>query len=122
MPHFVDRLDQLVDVDGMNVADRSNAKRVRRSDLSGINDKSPRFQSVIELVEIEVELQVTTQLQELIRSLLHVHYEKRRKEHEALEEQWQWDYKSDEFATNYLGHILHYVEGMIVEVRDRHRT
>ena len=34
---------------------------------------------------------------------------------------WQWNYKSDEFAANYLGHILHYVEGMIIEIRDKKR-
>ncbi len=32
---------------------------------------------------------------------------------------WQWDYKCDEFLPNYLGHIIHYIEGMIMEVRDR---
>jgi hypothetical protein len=30
-------------------------------------------------------------------------------------------YKSDEFAINYLGHILHYLEGTIVEIRDKGR-
>ena len=34
---------------------------------------------------------------------------------------WQWDYKSDEFSANYLGHILHYVEGMIVEIREKQK-
>ena len=34
---------------------------------------------------------------------------------------WQWDYKSDEFTANYLGHILHYVEGRIVELRDKQK-
>ena len=32
---------------------------------------------------------------------------------------WQWNYKGDEFTANYLGHILHYVEGMIMEIRDK---
>jgi hypothetical protein len=72
-----------------------------------------------ELIEIEIELQITTQLQEVIRRLLHTHYEERRKRDDSKQAQWQWEYKSDEFATNYLGHILHFVEGMIVEVRDR---
>jgi len=26
-----------------------------------------------------------------------------------------------EFAANYLGHILHYIEGMIIDVRDKNR-
>jgi hypothetical protein len=32
-----------------------------------------------------------------------------------------WKYDSDQFISAYLGHILHYVEGMIIEVRDRKR-
>ena len=65
-----------------------------------------------------MEIQITTQVQELILNLLHKYYERRRNKIEP--DNWQWDHASDEFATNYLGHILHYVEGMIVEVRERH--
>ncbi len=43
----------------------------------------------------------------------------RRKLLKPPDTKWQWDYKGDEFATNYLGHILHYVEGMIMDVRER---
>ena len=64
-------------------------------------------------------MQITTQLQEVIRKLLHKHYESRRKRTTPDELKWQWDYKSDEFSANYLGHILHYIEGMIMEVRDK---
>ena len=71
--------------------------------------------------QISVELQVTSQLQELIRTLLHRHFEARRQCTPEERSQWQWDYRSDEFATNYLGHILHYLEGMIIDVRDRPR-
>lgn len=72
-----------------------------------------------EKINISIELQITSQLQEVIRKLLHQHFESRRKKTSIPDVEWQWDYKSDEFATNYLGHILHYVEGMIMEVRDR---
>lgn len=72
-----------------------------------------------EYIDMTVELQITSQLQEVIRKLLHKHFEIRRERLDKPEVEWQWDYKSDEFATNYLGHILHYVEGMIMEVRDR---
>lgn len=73
-----------------------------------------------EFVNVSIELQVTTQLQEVIRKLLHKYYEeKRRKEKLKGNVKWQWKYKSDEFATNYLGHILHYVEGMIMERREK---
>jgi len=63
------------------------------------------------------EIQVTTQLQEVIRVLLHRHYEASRVRPDARLD-WQWDYLSDEFKANYLGHVLHYLEGMIMGIRD----
>ncbi|MBN2747563.1 MAG: hypothetical protein JXR34_12620 [Bacteroidales bacterium] len=67
-----------------------------------------------------IEIQVTTQLQEIIKTLLHKHYEQKRISIPTSNNyKWQWDHKSDEFAPNYLGHIVHYVEGMIIEIRDK---
>lgn len=71
---------------------------------------------VTEKVNLSIEIQITTQLQENIRSLLHRHYEERRKRVSEEDIKWQWDYKSEEFAANYLGHILHYIEGTILEI------
>lgn len=72
----------------------------------------------VEEIRVTAEIQVTTQLQEVIRRLLHSYYEQRRAAGPASTK-WQWDHKSDEFAANYLGHILHYVEGMIMEIREK---
>jgi len=69
-----------------------------------------------------IEIQITTQLQEVIRRLLHKYYEQRRKKLEKSADKWQWDYRSDEFCTNYLGHILHYIEGMIMDIREKQRS
>ncbi len=74
-----------------------------------------------EPVPIAIEIQITTQLQEVIRRLTHRYYEARREQPTPVRSNWQWDYESDEFTANYLGHILHYVEGMIMEVRARQR-
>lgn len=71
-------------------------------------------------IPVIIEIQITTQLQEVIRKLLHRYYENKRRL-PNLDDSWKWDYKSNEFATNYLGHILHYIEGMIVEARERQR-
>jgi len=72
---------------------------------------------------ITVEIQIRTQLQEVIKNLLHTYYETKRltplEEKMEYRKDWKWDYKCDEFATNYLGHILHYVEGMIMEIREK---
>jgi hypothetical protein len=75
-----------------------------------------------ETIPLTVELQITTQLQEVIGKLLHKYYETRRVLPERERPDWQWAYESDEFIANYLGHILHYVEGMIMEVRTRQET
>lgn len=82
------------------------------------NFEIPKRDWDTEKVLIPIEFQITTQLQEVIRRLLHRYYERARKRTKNPVQKWQWDYKSDEFATNYLGHILHYVEGMIMEIRE----
>lgn len=82
----------------------------------------PRMNWDTEKVYISVEIQITTQLQEVIRKLLHKYYEDRRKKIERENDiKWQWNYKNDEFIANYLGHILHYVEGMIMEIREKQK-
>lgn len=78
--------------------------------------------NVIE-VNFPFEIQITTQLQEVIKSLLHKMYEEIRVLPKIeTSNKWQWDYKSREFRSNYLGHILHYIEGMILEVRDKQKN
>jgi hypothetical protein len=81
----------------------------------------PRETWDTEKINMTIEIQVTTQLQENIRRLLHKYYEQRRKLIKEEEIKWQWNYKGDEFVANYLGHILHYVEGMIMEIRERQK-
>jgi ppGpp synthetase/RelA/SpoT-type nucleotidyltranferase len=81
----------------------------------------PKINWDTEIVEIPIEIQITTQLQEVIRKLLHKYYDQRRKMIQKSIEKWQWDYRCDEFSANYLGHILHYVEGMIMEIREKQR-
>ena len=51
--------------------------------------------------------------------MLHRYYEENRVNLSNDDIIWQWDYTKPEFTTNYLGHILHYLEGMIMEVRDK---
>jgi hypothetical protein len=72
-----------------------------------------------ERVNYQVEMQITTQLQDVIRQMLHQGYEERRVKPRDWEQLWKWDYKAHEFGTNYMAHILHYLEGLIVEIRDR---
>lgn len=68
------------------------------------------------------EIQITTQLQEVIRKLLHNYYKKNRRKIKSTEtEMWQWKYDTEEFTVNYLGHILHYAEGAIMKIRKKKR-
>lgn len=65
---------------------------------------------------VPVELQVTTQIKEVIKGLLYRTYRLDRMQVED-DLEWQWEYDGRPFAANYLGHILHYVEGRIMNVR-----
>lgn len=71
------------------------------------------------IISLNLEIQITTQLQSLVKDLLHSYYEEDRKKISDVDLVWQWDYTNDRFNTNYMGHIVHYVEGMIVQLRDK---
>jgi hypothetical protein len=79
----------------------------------------PKINWDTEILNVSFEIQITTQLQEVIKLLLHKYYQDKRSKISKDDVIWQWDYASDEFSTNYLGHILHYVEGMIMDIRER---
>lgn len=67
------------------------------------------------------ELQITTQLQELVQLLMHK-YDAARRGREDISEDgmpWQWRFSDVEFSASYLGHVLHYLEGMIMDVRSK---
>jgi len=68
---------------------------------------------------LSVEMQITTQLQDSIRTLLRWHYEAERVHPDPRDHGWQWDLQSEKFATCYLSHVLHYLEAAIVGIRDR---
>lgn len=68
-------------------------------------------------INTTIEIQITTQVQEVIRDLLHKYYDQKRRKPSLRDVKWQWKNDSEEFRANYLGHILHYVEGMILQIR-----
>jgi len=70
-------------------------------------------------IQSSIEFQINTEIQDLIINLAYKYYEQARMRLKGTKEIWQWDYECDEFLPNYLGHIIHYVEGMIMEVRER---
>ena len=70
-------------------------------------------------MKISVEIQVTTQIKDVIGELTHKFYERRRESLVKPDIKWQWNYSSDEFSPNYIGHMLHYIEGELMQIRNR---
>ncbi len=73
-------------------------------------------------VKMSVEIQLTTQLQEVLYDLTHPIYEALRVKPEQDPSAWKWDYKSDRFKSGYMGHTLHMLEAIILEIRDNNIT
>lgn len=72
-------------------------------------------------IDGKVEIQVTTELKELIKEMLHKSYEADRSAFSVMEvnKGWQWNYQSNRFRLNFLGHVVHSLEGNILDIRDR---
>jgi len=70
--------------------------------------------------KIQLEIQVTTQLQDILDSLTHPYYEISRINPEPRDDnQWKWDTKSNRFRSAYMGHTLHLLEAIILDIRDK---
>lgn len=70
-------------------------------------------------IEIELEIQLTTQLAEVIGSLTHGLYEGHRESVSAQKnDEWRWEPQSKQFRSAYLGHTLHLLEGVIQNFKD----
>jgi ppGpp synthetase/RelA/SpoT-type nucleotidyltranferase len=66
--------------------------------------------------EIAVEIQISTQLKEVMYEILHKFYANERSK--SFSDDWKWQVGSAKFKSGYLSHTLHMLEGMIVELRD----
>ena len=70
-------------------------------------------------VDVKLEIQVVTAIHDSISKMLHSVYEDWRLNGPPRD--WEWDHESLAFSVNYLGHTLHYLEGMIVNARNQGR-
>lgn len=68
-----------------------------------------------------IELQLSSVMKDVVNELLHKKYELERVRLDREIKIWQWDYESTDFVVNYLGHIVHYTEGMIMDARKKMR-
>ena len=71
-------------------------------------------------VEVKLEIQIVTAIQDSISKMLHNVYEDWRLNGPPRD--WEWDHESLAFSVNYLGHTLHYLEAMIVNARNQGRN
>ncbi len=66
---------------------------------------------------VPVELQITTELQGVLKETTHRLYEQERVE--GLPSDWKTQFRSGRFRAAYMAHTLRFVEAMIVELRDQ---
>ena len=63
------------------------------------------------------EIQLRTQLQYAVKSILHRYYERDRIEFKNDRTDWRWQHNKPRFITNYMGHVLHFLDGIIVKIK-----
>lgn len=68
--------------------------------------------------EVDFEIQLTTQLQDILKNLTYPLYRQTRIMPEEDKAKWKWDYGTNRFRAGYLSHTLHLLEAIIVELRE----
>ena len=66
--------------------------------------------------KLSVEIQLTTQLQEVLYKITHQHYERNRHIRKNDPSSWKWEVSSSRFKSGYLSHTLHLLEAIILGV------
>jgi ppGpp synthetase/RelA/SpoT-type nucleotidyltranferase len=72
----------------------------------------------VSTVNVNIEIQLTTQLQEILYKITHRYYEHLRNQRTVDPGVWKWEVKSNRFRAGYLSHTLHLLEAIILELRD----
>ncbi|OIT16262.1 hypothetical protein BL243_12305 [Ralstonia solanacearum] len=68
--------------------------------------------------ELSVEVQLSTQLQEVLRKVTHDFYEEVRDQIEEDAGRWKWEIETNRFRAGYVSHTLHLLEAIIVQLRN----
>lgn len=74
------------------------------------------------VVNVKIELQLTTQLQEVLYKITHRYYEHLRNQRAVDPSKWKWEVNSNRFRAGYVSHTLHLLEAIILELRDSDDT
>jgi ppGpp synthetase/RelA/SpoT-type nucleotidyltranferase len=69
-------------------------------------------------VNVKIEIQLTTQLQEVLYKITHRYYEHLRNQRAVDPSKWKWEIDSNRFRAGYVSHTLHLLEAIILELRD----
>jgi ppGpp synthetase/RelA/SpoT-type nucleotidyltranferase len=69
--------------------------------------------------KIRLEIQVTTQLQEILKELTHQYFEESRLDPASYDQKWKWEFSTGKFKAGYMSHTLHLLESIIVDLRDK---
>lgn len=67
---------------------------------------------------LQVELQISTQLQEVMRKVTHEFYQDSRDKNTGDDGKWKWEIDSNRFRAGYVSHTLHLLESIIVQLRN----
>jgi ppGpp synthetase/RelA/SpoT-type nucleotidyltranferase len=70
--------------------------------------------------QMDIEIQITTQLQEVLKDMTHGFYRTERLQ-PSNDDKWKWEFGTNKFKVGYLGHALHLLESVILEARDFNR-
>jgi ppGpp synthetase/RelA/SpoT-type nucleotidyltranferase len=69
-------------------------------------------------INVDVEIQLATQLQEVLYHITHTYYEDTRIQKIVDPSSWKWEYESSKFRAGYLSHTLHLLEAIILDIRN----
>jgi ppGpp synthetase/RelA/SpoT-type nucleotidyltranferase len=73
----------------------------------------------IQNIQLDFEIQITTQLADVLAALTHGLYEDERiSPGQARADEWKWDSEAMKFKTAYMGHTLHMLEGSILRIKN----
>ncbi len=76
----------------------------------------------VQTVDLKCEIQIITLLQSVLKGLTHQFYERSRIADTGRPVERRWQFQSPEFKGEYLGHTLHLVDSMLVELREEAAT